>query len=208
MLRRATAMLVLALLSLAGAAGAQLKLPPPQGYVNDFANVISPEYEARIQAIVDEVRQKSGGEIVVVTLPSLQGRSEAEVALQIGREWGVGKKGEAGDATRNTGTVVLVAPTEHKVRVELGYQTNTFITAAESGRIQDEHMVPAFRAGNYGQGILEGVTAIAQAYAQQFKFQLTGAGAAAPAGEPQVQYQPQPSGRRRPGRGGISPKLI
>src|SRR5213596_2153675 len=88
------------------------EIPAPRGFVNDFADVLSPETESRIQAIVDEVRAKSGGEIVVVTLPDLGGRPLDDVALRIGREWKVGAKGEAGDPNRNNGTVVLVVPKE------------------------------------------------------------------------------------------------
>ena len=103
---------VLAGLSLLAApsAWAQLRLPQPVGYVNDFANVLAPEDERRITRVIDEVRAKTGGEIVVVTLPSLEGRTRDEVALQIGREWGIGRRGEPGDPARNTGTVVLVVP--------------------------------------------------------------------------------------------------
>lgn len=159
---------------------AQIQLPDPVGYVNDFANVIPPEDEARIQTIVDEVRQKSGGEIVVVTLPSLEGRTRDEVALQIGREWRIGQEGEAGDRARNTGAVVLVVPRETSpnnrgdMKIELGDNTSTFITAAEAGRIRDDYMIPAFRAGDYGQGITAGVAAIAVEYAENFGFELTG----------------------------------
>lgn len=159
---------------------AQIQLPDPVGYVNDFANVIPPEDEARIQTIVDEVRQKSGGEIVVVTLPSLEGRTRDEVALQIGREWRIGQEGAAGDRARNTGAVVLVVPRETSpnnrgdMKIELGDNTSTFITAAEAGRIRDDYMIPAFRAGDYGQGITAGVAAIAVEYAENFGFELTG----------------------------------
>jgi uncharacterized protein len=100
------------LLLAAGGAGAQpLQIPRATGYVNDFANVIDPQSEAAITRIADEVRLKSGGEIVVVTLPSLQGRSRDEVALQILREWGIGKRSQGvGDSTANTGTLVMVVP--------------------------------------------------------------------------------------------------
>ena len=92
--RRAAALLLAAAaLALPRTLGAQIDLPAPRGYVNDFANVIGPAYQDSLQAVIDDVRGKSGGEIVVVTLPSLQGRDRDEVALQIGREWGVGKKG-------------------------------------------------------------------------------------------------------------------
>jgi len=69
-----TALVLVLLLGGPGAAQ-QLRLPEPVGYVNDFAGVISPEQRARIEAVIAEVRAKSGGEIVVVTLRSLEGRS-------------------------------------------------------------------------------------------------------------------------------------
>lgn len=169
-----------ALCCLPAAGAAQIQLPDPVGYVNDFADVIPAEDEARIQTIVDEVRAKSGGEIVVVTLPSLEGRTRDEVALQIGREWRIGQEGEAGDRARNTGAVVLVVPRETsptgrgELKIELGDNTNTFITAAEAGRIRDDYMIPAFRAGDYGQGITAGVAALAVEYAENFGFELTG----------------------------------
>ncbi|MEX0912471.1 MAG: TPM domain-containing protein, partial [Gemmatimonadota bacterium] len=90
-------------------AEAQLQLPSPVGYVNDFAGVIPDADAQRMERLIDEVRAKSGGEIVVVTLPSLEGRTRDEVALQIGREWAIGRVGEPGDAARNTGAVILVA---------------------------------------------------------------------------------------------------
>src|SRR5262245_52734396 len=141
-------------LLLAGPLGAQ-EIPPPRGYVNDFADVLAPETETRIQAIADEVRAKSGGEIVVVTLPDLGGRSVDDVALRIGREWKVGAAGAAGDPNRNTGTVVLVVPKETardgrgQLKIELGTGTNRFITASEAGRIRDNVMIPAFRQRDY-----------------------------------------------------------
>src|SRR5687768_16601387 len=113
-------------------ARAQLQLPAPVGYVNDFANVIDPAYRDSMQAVIDEVRAKSGGEIVVVTLPSLQGRNVDEVGLQIGREWKVGAKGEPGDPMRNTGTIVLVSMQDRKLKIETGERTLNFITAAEA----------------------------------------------------------------------------
>ncbi|MEX2285231.1 MAG: TPM domain-containing protein, partial [Gemmatimonadota bacterium] len=177
--------------------GAQIQLPQPTGFINDIANVISPEAKAEIQRVIDEVRQKSGGEIAVVTLPSLEGRTRDEVALQILREWGVGRSGQAGDRARNSGVVVLVVPKETsptgsgELKIELGYGTNTFITAAEAGAIRDQYMIPAFQRQppDYGAGIRDGVRAIAQEFAENFDFELTG--------DPVVQPQPQ----RQRGRG-------
>ncbi|HUF11802.1 MAG TPA: TPM domain-containing protein [Longimicrobiales bacterium] len=163
------------------AAAQRVELPEPVGYVNDFADVIPENVEASIRNVVDEVRAKSGGEIVVVTLSTLPGgRSRDEVALEIGRQWRIGPAGEAGDQARNTGAVVLVVPKETSadgqghVKLELGDRTNTFITATEAGRIRDRVMIPAFREGDYGGGILVGVVALAEMYAEHFDFELTG----------------------------------
>jgi uncharacterized protein len=143
--------LVLLLLLLPRAAVGQLSLPQPVGYVNDFARVIPQADRARMEALIDEVRAKSGGEIVVVTLPSLEGRTRDEVALRIGREWGVGRRGEPGDPARNTGVVILAVPAEREWKIETGLGTMTFITAAEAGRIGRDYMVPHFQRGNYGE---------------------------------------------------------
>lgn len=190
--RPVTALLLLVLWVVCAPAAAQLQLPAPQGYLNDFASVIPDDQEQQISRIIDEVRAKSGGEIVVVTLASLQGRNRDEVALQILREWGVGASTGAGDPRNNTGTLVLVVPGERQLKIELGYGTNTFITAAETGRIGRDLMFPAFREGDFGGGILSGVTAIAQEYAEQFDFELTGA----------VPVEPETRSRGR-GRGGF-----
>ncbi|MFL5538872.1 MAG: TPM domain-containing protein [Longimicrobiaceae bacterium] len=181
-------------------ARAQLQLPAPVGYVNDFANVIDAAHRDSMQAVIDEVRAKCGGEIVVVTLPSLQGRSRDEVALQIGREWKVGQKGEPGDPMRNTGTIVLVSMQDRQLKIETGDRTMTFITAAEAGRIRRDLITPELQRGHVGRGIYLGVVALAQKYAQQFQFELSPSFRT-----PEPEYQPAPDtyddGGQRGGNG-------
>src|SRR6185295_841600 len=98
---RVVAALLLAVASTAQAQG--LQLPQPTGYVNDFARVIPEGNRATIAQVIEDVRKKSGGEIVVVTLPDLGGRPVEEVSLRIGREWKVGSASKPGDPARNTG---------------------------------------------------------------------------------------------------------
>jgi uncharacterized protein len=197
-LRLRTAATMLLALALPGAAMGQIRLPQPVGYVNDFASIIAPETEAQIGRVIDEVRVKSGGEIVVVTLNSLEGRTIDEVALQIGREWRIGRKGDPGDAARNTGLVVLVVPKESSpdgrgpLKIETGLGTSTFLTAGEAGAIADRYMIPSFREGDYATGILTGVAALAHEYAGRFGFELTG----------DVPALPEPAQGRRDGGGG------
>ncbi|NJD11530.1 MAG: TPM domain-containing protein, partial [Gemmatimonadetes bacterium] len=174
------------LLVLAGAAlpagwvHGQQPLPKPTGYVNDFAGILSPDDEAAITRVIDEVRAKSGGEMVVVTLPTLLGRTADRLALELGRGWRVGRSGQPGDPARNTGLIFLVVPKETSatgrgaLRIETGLGTNTFITAAEAGAFADDFVIPAFRQVDYGQGIRTGVTALARQYAQRFGFELSG----------------------------------
>src|SRR5438046_10181357 len=85
-------------------------LPPPRGYVNDFAGVLDPGAVSRMEAEIAEVRAKSRGEVAVVTLADIGDRAASDVAVQIGRQWGVGAKGEAGDRSKNLGVVVLLVP--------------------------------------------------------------------------------------------------
>ncbi len=179
-----------------------LKIPAPTGYVNDFAGVLDPQSEAAIGAIIDDVRTKSGGaEIVVVTLPSLEGRPVDDVAIAIGRGWGIGSRGAIGDSLRNVGTLLLVAPNERRVRIEVSEGANNFLTAPETGRIRDQYMIPAFRGGDFATGIRMGVQALAQAHADRFGFVLS-PGSAPPPVRPPVQ---QPRGSRG---GGFPPGLI
>ena len=121
----------------------QLELPAYRGFVNDFAGVVAPDRQARIEAIATEVKQKSGGEIAVVVLSDLKGNAPGEVALRIGREWKVGAAAQIGDRTRNAGAVILLSPRETnsagrgQVFISTGQGTEGFLTDAETGAIQD-----------------------------------------------------------------------
>src|SRR5690348_3260322 len=88
------------------------QIPVPTGLVNDFANVISPASAQRMEAIAQDVRDKSKGEIAIVTLPDLGGRDPADIARQIGRDWKVGNMAPIGDRSRNAGVVILLVPKE------------------------------------------------------------------------------------------------
>lgn len=153
------------------------QLPAPRGYVNDFAGVISGDDQQRIDRIVQDVRAKSGGEIVIVTLKDLGSRDIADVARELGRQWKVGKKGQPGDPARNTGVIILVVPKETSadgrghVRIETGSGAEGFITDGDAGQIRDE-AIPYFRNRDYGGGIVLMTTRVAQRFATEFGFAL------------------------------------
>ncbi|HEX7979904.1 MAG TPA: TPM domain-containing protein, partial [Gemmatimonadaceae bacterium] len=181
------------------------QIPPPRGLVNDFANVLQPEAAARMERIAQDVRDKSKGEIAIVTLPDLGGREASEVALRIGREWKVGNLAPigSGDRSRNAGVVILLVPKETSsdgqghCRIETGQGAEGFITDATSGDICRE-ATPAFRARDYSTGLELVTLRVAQRYAQEFGFTLD-TSLAAPIVQRPVQ---RPTGSRG---GGINP---
>src|SRR5438105_8444330 len=88
----------------------QIAVPPPRGYVNDFAGVLDAASVAHMEAVIAELREKTRGEIAVVTLRDLGDRAASDAAVQIGRQWGVGARGAAGDPAKNLGVVILLVP--------------------------------------------------------------------------------------------------
>ncbi len=131
-----------------------------------------------MEAVIAEVREKTRGEIAVVTLADIGDRAASDVAVQIGRQWGVGAKGEAGDRTKNLGVVVLLVPRKNHqagtgdVFIATGRGAEGFLTDARAGRIRDA-MLPALGAEEYGKGLALGVDLIAQAFAAEFGVTLT-----------------------------------
>jgi uncharacterized protein len=157
----------------------QIALPQPRGYVNDFAGVLDPASVAHMDAVIAEVRDKTHGEIAVVTLSDIGDRAAADVALQIGRQWGVGAKGEAGDPAKNLGVVVLLVPLKNhrpgtgQLFIATGRGAEGFLPDARVGRIRDA-MTPFLGREEYGAALARSVDLLAQAFAQEFGVTLTG----------------------------------
>src|SRR5438552_11342771 len=158
----------------------QIAVPPPRGYVNDFAGVLDAASVAHMEAVIAEVRDKTRGELAVVTLPDIDDRPAADVALEIGRRWGVGAKGEAGDPAKNLGVVVLLVPKQNhrpgtgQIFIATGRGAEGFLTDARVGRIRDA-ITPYLAREEYGAGLAHGVELIAQAFAQEFGVTLDAA---------------------------------
>jgi len=152
-------------------------IPRPLGRVSDFANVIAAEDEARITQLIEQVLAGSRGEIAVVTLPVLAGREVGDVALAIGREWGVGAAADVGDRARNAGVVVLLVPRETSqdgsghISIQVGQGAEGFINDAVAGDIRRE-ATPPLRDGAYGPAIALITARLAERYATEFGFAL------------------------------------
>jgi uncharacterized protein len=197
------ALVVVAALALQG--GPQI--PAPRGLVNDFANVISPASAAQMERIAQDVRDKSRGEIAIVTLPDLGGRDPSEVALRIGREWKVGSLANIGDRSRNAGVVILLVPKETSsdgrgyCRVETGQGAEGFITDATSGAICRE-ATPAFAQRDYSTGLELVTMRVAERFAGEFGFTID-TSLQAPVMPQRARQQ-----TRQSGGGGINPVIL
>jgi uncharacterized protein len=131
-------------------AGAKLSFPPLTGRVVDDAGILSQETQQRLTALLAEHEQQTSNQIVVVTVKDLSGTDIADYGYQLGRAWGIGQKG------KNNGALIIISPTTHDVRIEVGYGLEGELTDAQSKLIIENVMLPAFRQGDYDKGVLEG----------------------------------------------------
>jgi uncharacterized protein len=130
-------------------------LPASQGYVTDLAAVLDTEAKTEIEARVHEVEQRTSAEIAVATVPSLDGMSVEEYANRLFQAWGIGKKGS------DNGVLILVAPTERKIRIEVGYGLEPILPDGLAGEIIRDQVLPAFRTSDYAGGIRASVDRVA-----------------------------------------------
>jgi len=154
--RRPIALLLVALALAASAVvlGAAPEFPPLTGRVVDRAGLLSERDETEIAAALAQLEQVTTNQLVVVTLPSLQGLEIEDFGYQLGRHWGIGQAG------KDNGALLIVAPEEREVRIEVGYGLEGELTDALSRTIIESAILPHFRQGDFAAGIKAGVAAI------------------------------------------------
>jgi uncharacterized protein len=148
------------------------RFPPRIGYVNDLAGVVDPESRNAMEDIASEVRIKSKGDIVVATLPSLDGQPPDSVAALLTRYWNVGYRGMEGDPANDTGVLILLSIEEREFSIQVQDGARAFFPEAAIRDLVTSKAVQPFRAGDYGLGLLETVRGVAQVFAQRFQFRL------------------------------------
>jgi uncharacterized protein len=141
----------LALLLWLTPSNAEPTFPELTGRVVDDAQLLGADDEAQLTADLKALEDKSSDQLVVVTVPSLQGYAIEDYGYQLGRHWGIGTK------QLNNGVLLIVAPNEHKVRFEVGRGLEPILTDALSKIIIENAILPKFRTGDYAQGIKDGV---------------------------------------------------
>jgi len=128
--------------------------PQLTGRVVDEANILDAAAKIDIDTKLEDLEKKTSTQFVVVTLKSLRGRTIEEYGYQLGRHWGIGQKGT------NNGVLLIVAPNERKVRIEVGYGLEGTLTDAITSVIVQGTILPRFRANDYQGGIRQGVDAV------------------------------------------------
>ena len=126
---------------------AQGALPKPTGHVNDFAGILDAPTRDALEQRLKDVEAKTSSEIAVATVKSLDGMSVEEYANRLFKEWGVGQ------AKTDNGVLILVAPNEREMRIEVGYGLEGVLPDGLAGEIRDEQFLPRFRDNDYAGGI-------------------------------------------------------
>jgi len=139
------------------------------GRVVDEAKILSAAAKQNISQMSEQHEQATGNQVVVLTMPSLEGESIEGYATRVFDAWKLGQKG------KDNGVLVIVAPNDRKMRIEVGYGLEGTLTDAGASRIIRETMTPQFKSGNYEAGIQAGVTAIVQTLEGQGDWNAPGA---------------------------------
>lgn len=137
-----------------GGRAADISFPPLTGRVVDQAGILSAQVERKLDQDLAAHETATRQQVVVATVSSLQGHDIADYGYQLGRAWGIGEK------DKNTGAILLVAPTEREVRIEVGYGLEGTLTDALSRAIIEQRIIPEFRAGRMEAGVVAGAEAI------------------------------------------------
>lgn len=150
-MRLLTALILVVACLVAPAWAADPQYPQLSGRVVDDANLLDPEQERALTIDLEALEAKSTDQVVVVTLPSLQGFEIEDFGYKLGRHWGIGQEG------KDNGVLLIIAPNERKVRIEVGRGLEPLLTDALTKLIIENAILPRFRSGDFPGGIKAGV---------------------------------------------------
>lgn len=157
-LQRGVVSLILLVLAALPAQAAEPRFPALSGRVVDEAGIIKPDDKRALETELAALETKSSDQLVVVTLKSLQGYEIEDFGYRLGRHWGIGQAGG-----KNNGIILIVAPNERRVRIEVGRGLEPIMTDALSRLIIENRILPAFRRGEFSLGVVIGARDIRDA---------------------------------------------
>ncbi|MGD9236336.1 MAG: TPM domain-containing protein [Desulfobacterales bacterium] len=155
-----------------------LEVPPLTGRVNDTAGMLSAATRQQLEDVLVGLEQTDSTQIVVLTIPSLGGEVLEEFSIKVVEQWKIGRKG------LDNGAMLLIAKKDRKIRIEVGYGLEGTLTDLMAGRIIRNVIVPQFKAGNFDQGVIDGVQAMIKVVRGEYKAAEKG-----PGGEGQKQKE-------------------
>src|SRR6185369_15367667 len=162
-LKRFLRFLILAIPVLMPFSATALDVPQLAGRINDYARVLSPEAATRLERKLAAFEQEQSTQVVVLTVPSLQGEDIDQFAIRVADQWKIGQKG------KDNGVILILAQAEHKVRIEVGMGLQGVLPDITAARIIRDIMRPYLRSGDFDRGVEAGVEAVMAATRGEFK---------------------------------------
>ena len=154
--RRLAGLVLLALLAISGASGADVSIPP-MARLTDLTGTLSAEQQRTLSGRLADFEHETGGQLAVLVLPSTKPETIEQYGIRVGEAWKLGRKGV------DDGVILIVAKNDHRLRIEVGYGLEGAIPDAVAMRIIDEAITPAFKTGDFYAGINAGVDRIMRA---------------------------------------------
>jgi uncharacterized protein len=142
---------------------AALEVPQLTARVNDTAGMLSAATRQQLEDVLARLEQTDSTQIVLLTIPSLDGEVLEEFSIKVVDQWKIGQKGV------DNGALLLIAKKDRKIRIEVGYGLEGSLTDLMAGRIIRNVIVPQFKAGNFDQGVIDGVQTMIKVVRGEYK---------------------------------------
>jgi len=140
-----------------------LEVPKLQGYINDYAGMISPAAKSKLEETLRAFEQSDSTQIVILTVPSIEGENIEDFGIKVGEAWKIGQKG------KDNGAILIVSKQERKIRIEVGYGLEGRLTDLTAGRIIDLVIKPKFKQEDFDGGFIAGVSSLIDATRGEFR---------------------------------------
>ncbi len=159
---------IFVLLCMSSCSALAQQIPEPQGYVSDYAQILSPQMQEKLTGLLRELEQKTTAQIAVLTVKTTRPYDDFQYALKVFDNWQIGQKG------KDNGALFFVASEDRGVRILTGYGLEGILPDGKVGAILDEFVLPEFRQGRFDEGVYKGVWAVALVIAKDAGVELTG----------------------------------